>query len=35
VKPDWLPVIAFRIDPACNLPEAWANWVYWHGELET
>lgn len=34
VKPDWLPVIAFRIDPACSMPEAWANWVYWHGELE-
>lgn len=34
VKPSWLPVIAFRIDPACSIPEAWANWLYWHGALE-
>ena len=33
VKPTWLPVIAFRIDPACTVPEAWANWLYWHGTL--
>jgi len=35
VKPKWLPVIAFRIDPATSVPEAWANWVYWHGRLES
>jgi 5-methylcytosine-specific restriction endonuclease McrA len=34
VKPAWLPVIAFRIDPACSIPEAWVNWVYWHGALQ-
>lgn len=34
VRPKWLPVIAFRIDPACSVPEAWANWLYWHGALE-
>jgi len=34
VKPKWLPIIAFRIDPACSVPEAWANWLYWHGTLE-
>ncbi len=33
-KPAWLPVIAFRIDPACSIPDAWANWVYWHGTLD-
>jgi 5-methylcytosine-specific restriction endonuclease McrA len=33
VKPSWLPVIAFRVDPACSIPEAWAHWVHWHGEL--
>ena len=34
VKPGWLPLIAFRIDPACSVPEAWTHWVYWHGALE-
>ena len=29
-----LPVVAFRIDPACSVPEAWTNWLYWHGALE-
>jgi 5-methylcytosine-specific restriction endonuclease McrA len=34
VRPTWLPVIAFRIDPAHSIPEAWTNWIYWHGALE-
>jgi 5-methylcytosine-specific restriction endonuclease McrA len=34
VRPQWLPLVAFRIDPACSVPEAWMNWVYWHGTLE-
>ena len=34
IKPKWLPVVAFRIDPACSVPEAWTNWIYWHGALE-
>ena len=34
VKPTSLPVIALHFDPAGSIPEAWANWVYWHGELE-
>ena len=34
VKPAWLPLIAFRIDPACSVPEAWTHWIYWHGALE-
>lgn len=34
VKPKWLPVVAFRIDPALSIPDAWANWLYWHGALE-
>lgn len=33
-RPNWLPVVAFRIEPASNIPEAWTNWVYWHGALE-
>lgn len=33
-KPKSLPVIAFRIDPATSIPEAWVNWVYWHGTLD-
>jgi hypothetical protein len=27
--------VAFRIDPATSIPEAWANWLYWHGRLES
>ena len=22
-------IVAFRVDPASSIPEAWANWVYW------
>ena len=33
-KPRTLPVVAFRIDPAMSIPEAWTNWVYWHGTLD-
>ena len=34
IKPAWLPVVAFRIDSACSVPEAWISWIYWHGALE-
>ena len=34
IKPAWLPVVSFQVDPACSIPEAWTNWVYWHGALE-
>jgi 5-methylcytosine-specific restriction endonuclease McrA len=34
VKPAWLPLIAFRVDPTCSVPEAWTHWIYWHGALE-
>lgn len=34
VRPQWLPVVAFRIDPNCSIPETWIQWVYWHGALE-
>jgi len=34
VKPAWLPAVAFRVDSACSVPEAWINWIYWHGALE-
>jgi hypothetical protein len=33
-RPQWLPVIAFRVDPSCSVPETWINWIYWHGALE-
>ena len=34
VRPSWLPVVAFKIDPSLSVPETWLNWVYWHGKLE-
>lgn len=34
VKPTWLPVVAFRLDPVMSIPDAWANWLYWHGSLQ-
>ncbi|HKP55770.1 MAG TPA: HNH endonuclease [Polyangiales bacterium] len=34
VRPRWLPVVAFRIDPTCSVPETWTQWIYWHGALE-
>jgi len=33
IKPNWLPMFAFRVDIGSDIPEAWANWVYWHGSL--
>ena len=32
IKPRNLPVIAFRLDLR-SIPDAWASWVYWQGEL--
>lgn len=34
VRPSWLPVVAFKIDPSLSMPDAWINWVYWHGKLD-
>lgn len=34
VKPRSLPVVAFHLDAGDSVPDAWANWVYWHGKLE-
>jgi 5-methylcytosine-specific restriction endonuclease McrA len=34
VRPTWLPVVAFKVDPSLSVPEAWINWVYWHGKLD-
>lgn len=34
IKPKSLPVVRFRIDPASSVPEAWMNWIYWHGKLD-
>ena len=33
-RPRWLPLVAFRIDPNCTVPDLWANWLYWHGTLD-
>jgi 5-methylcytosine-specific restriction endonuclease McrA len=32
-KPKSLPVIAFRLNTD-SIPDAWASWIYWQGELE-
>lgn len=34
VKPKWLPVVVFRIE-GNSIPDQWASWVYWQGELES
>lgn len=34
VKPKSLPVTAIHFDPTDTLPEAWVNYVFWHGKLE-
>jgi hypothetical protein len=34
VRPTWLPVVAFKLDPSLSVPDAWINWVYWHGTLD-
>jgi len=34
VKPKHLPFITFRFDTG-SIPDAWASWVYWQGELES
>jgi len=33
-RPDWLPVVVFHVDRTWSVPEAWANWLYWHAALE-
>ena len=35
VKPRTLPVVAFHIDASDSIPDAWRNFVYWHGALES
>lgn len=35
VRPKSLPIVAFRMESFSSVPEAWANYVYWQGELET
>ena len=34
VKPKSLPVVAFRIEAGESIPDAWRNFIYWHGGLE-
>lgn len=34
VKPKWLPVVGFRLDKSMSIPDQWANWMYWRGELD-
>jgi len=33
-KPRSLPVVAFHFEPGESIPDAWRNFVYWHGALE-
>lgn len=33
IKPKSLPFVAFRVDTG-SIPDAWASWLYWQGELE-
>ncbi len=33
VKPKSLPIVAFRLHTD-SIPDAWASWIYWQGELE-
>ena len=33
-KPKWLPVVAFRINPSCSVPDLWASWLYWNSALQ-
>jgi 5-methylcytosine-specific restriction endonuclease McrA len=35
VKPKSLPIVAYHIDASDSIPDAWRNWVYWHGKLES
>ena len=34
VKPRHLPLVAFHVEQSESLPEAWTNYLYWHGSLE-
>jgi 5-methylcytosine-specific restriction endonuclease McrA len=34
VKPRSLPLVAFHIDESETVPEAWRNFLFWHGALE-
>jgi 5-methylcytosine-specific restriction endonuclease McrA len=34
VKPRSLPVVAFHVDVGESIPDAWRNFIYWHGALE-
>ena len=34
IKPRSLPIVAFHFDCCESIPEAWVNWIYWHGELQ-
>jgi len=34
VKPRSLPVVAFHVDASDSIPDAWRNFIYWHGALD-
>lgn len=34
VKPRSLPVVAFHVDAGDSIPDAWRNFIYWHGALD-
>lgn len=33
IKPSWLPMVAFRVEPSNRVPAAWINWLRWHGYM--
>jgi len=34
VKPKSLPVISRHLDISGSIPDAWASWIYWNGEIQ-
>ena len=34
-RPKSLPVVSFHLEETDSIPDAWRNWCYWHGKLES
>lgn len=34
-KPKSLPVVSFHLEESDSIPDAWRNFLYWHGKLES
>lgn len=33
VRPSWLPVLAFNLDPSLTIPDLWMSWIHWQRSL--